>query len=176
MPEVNQSAVMQALAGVEDPELHRDIISLNMVRDLKIDGDAVSMTLMLTTPACPLTGPFKEAVETALLSVPGVATANVALDAEVRSHRGAAERKPVEGVKNIIAVASNKGGVGNSDNKPSVAAPVGTAPALSCANMSSSVSAARGPRPRSVTSGPCAPRNTTPATGPRQCPVSRSPS
>jgi ATP-binding protein involved in chromosome partitioning len=105
---------MQALSEVEDPELHRDIISLNMVRDLKIERDTVSMTLMLTTPACPLTGPFKEAVETALLSVPGVTTANVALDAEVRSHRGPAERKPVEGVKNIIAVASNKGGVGKS--------------------------------------------------------------
>jgi ATP-binding protein involved in chromosome partitioning len=114
MPDVNQGAVMQALSEVEDPELHRDIISLNMVRDLKIAGDTVSMTLMLTTPACPLTGPFKEAVETALLSVPGVSTANVALDAEVRSHQGPSERKPVEGVKNIIAVASNKGGVGKS--------------------------------------------------------------
>jgi ATP-binding protein involved in chromosome partitioning len=114
MPEVNQGAVMQALAGVEDPELHRDIISLNMVRDLKIAGDTVSMTLMLTTPACPLTGPFKESVEAALLSVPGVAKADVALDAEVRAHRGPSERKPVEGVKNIIAVASNKGGVGKS--------------------------------------------------------------
>jgi ATP-binding protein involved in chromosome partitioning len=114
MPEVTESAVMAALREVEDPELHRDIVSLNMVRDLKVRGSAVSMTLMLTTPACPLTGPFKEAVETALLAVPGVEQAAVALDAEVRSHRGAADRKPVEGVKNIIAVASNKGGVGKS--------------------------------------------------------------
>jgi ATP-binding protein involved in chromosome partitioning len=53
-------------------------------------------------------------VETALLSVPGVSAANVALDAEVRSHRGAGDRRPVEGVKNIIAIASNKGGVGKS--------------------------------------------------------------
>jgi ATP-binding protein involved in chromosome partitioning len=115
MPEVNQGAVMQALAGVEDPELHRDIISLNMVRDLKIAGDTVSMTLMLTTPACPLTGPFKEAVEAALLSVPGVARADVALDAEVRAHRGPSERKPVEGVKNIIAVARHGARVGILD-------------------------------------------------------------
>jgi ATP-binding protein involved in chromosome partitioning len=105
---------MDALSRVEDPELHRDIVSLNMVRDLKIDGDSVSMTLMLTTPACPLTGPFKESVETALLGVPGVREAKVALDAEVRGHRGADDRKPVEGVKNIIAIASNKGGVGKS--------------------------------------------------------------
>jgi ATP-binding protein involved in chromosome partitioning len=106
--------VVTALRAVEDPELHRDVISLNMVRDLKIEGPVVSMTLMLTTPACPLTGPFKEAVETALLSVPGVTEARVALDAEVRQHRGGSDRKPVEGVKNIIAVASNKGGVGKS--------------------------------------------------------------
>jgi ATP-binding protein involved in chromosome partitioning len=114
MPDVTESAVMDALSRVEDPELHRDIVSLNMVRDLKINGDNVSMTLMLTTPACPLTGPFKEAVETALLAVPGVVAADVKLDAEVRQFRGGAERKPVEGVKNIIAIASNKGGVGKS--------------------------------------------------------------
>lgn len=115
MPEsITESAVMTALRGVEDPELHRDIVSLNMVRDLKIEDARVSMTLMLTTPACPLTGPFKEAVETALLSVPGVQHAEVALDAEVRAHKGADDRRPVEGVKNIIAIASNKGGVGKS--------------------------------------------------------------
>jgi ATP-binding protein involved in chromosome partitioning len=114
MPDVNESVVMDALSRVEDPELHRDIVSLNMVRDLKINGDSVAMTLMLTTPACPLTGPFKEAVETALLAVPGVVSADVKLDAEVRQFRGGAERKPVEGVKNIIAIASNKGGVGKS--------------------------------------------------------------
>ena len=114
MPDVTESVVMDALSRVEDPELHRDIVSLNMVRDLQISGDNVAMTLMLTTPACPLTGPFKEAVETALLAVPGVVSADVKLDAEVRQFRGGAERKPVEGVKNIIAIASNKGGVGKS--------------------------------------------------------------
>src|SRR3954452_9458998 len=110
MPDtLTETTVIDALRHVEDPELHRDIVSLNMVRDLKLAGDTVSMTLMLTTPACPLTGPFKEAVETALLAIPGVAPANVALDAEVRGHK-ASDRTPVEGVKNIIAVASNKGG------------------------------------------------------------------
>jgi ATP-binding protein involved in chromosome partitioning len=111
---VKESVVLDALSRVEDPELHRDVISLNMVRNLKIEGSTVSMTLMLTTPACPLTGPFKEAVEEALLAVPGVTEANVALDAEVRGHQTQSDRKPVEGVKNIIAIASNKGGVGKS--------------------------------------------------------------
>ena len=115
MPEaVTEATVMAALRQVEDPELHRDIVSLNMVRNLQVAGESVSMTLMLTTPACPLTGPFKESVETALLAIPGVSTANVALDAEVRGHSGQSEKKPVEGVKNIIAIASNKGGVGKS--------------------------------------------------------------
>ena len=111
---VAENVVMEALHRVEDPELHRDIVSLNMVRDLKIDGGTVSMTLMLTTPACPMTGPFKESVEQALLAIPGVDEAKVALDAEVRGNQTQNDRKPVEGVKNIIAVASNKGGVGKS--------------------------------------------------------------
>lgn len=111
---VAENVVMDALHRVEDPELHRDIVSLNMVRDLKIDGGTVSMTLMLTTPACPMTGPFKESVEQALLAIPGVDEAKVALDAEVRGNQPQNDRKPVEGVKNIIAVASNKGGVGKS--------------------------------------------------------------
>jgi ATP-binding protein involved in chromosome partitioning len=111
---ITEAAITAALRNVEDPELHRDIISLNMVRDLKIEDARVSMTLMLTTPACPLTGPFKEAVETALLGIPGVREADVKLDAEVRGHQAASGPKPVEGVKNIIAIASNKGGVGKS--------------------------------------------------------------
>src|SRR5438046_1337757 len=115
MPEtVTEAAVTAALRKVEDPELHRDVISLNMVRDLKIEDSRVSMTLMLTTPACPLTGPFKEAVESALLGIPGVKEADVKLDAEVRGHQAASGPKPVEGVKNIIAIASNKGGVGKT--------------------------------------------------------------
>ncbi len=114
MPEVTEQAVMAALSRVEDPELHRDVVSLNMVRDLKIEGSRVSMTLMLTTPACPLTGPFKEAVEAALLGVEGVTEAEVALNAEVRSQQLSSGPTPIEGVKNVIAVASNKGGVGKS--------------------------------------------------------------
>ncbi len=115
MPEpTTEAVIMAALREVEDPELHRDIVSLNMVRDLKIEGATVSMTLMLTTPACPLTGPFKESVEQALLAIPGVSKAAVQLDAEVRGHQAASGPKPVEGVKNIIAIASNKGGVGKT--------------------------------------------------------------
>ena len=109
MPEVTEATVISALRHVEDPELHRDIVSLDMVRNLQIAGDTVSMTLMLTTPACPLTGPFKEAVETALLDIPGVSTANVALDAEVRGHHAPADRKPLDEAFARCAEAALKG-------------------------------------------------------------------
>ena len=103
MPDLTESAVMEALRHVEDPELHRDIVSLDMVRDLKLDGSTVSMTLMLTTPACPLTESFKASVEDALLGIPGVQAAEVKLDAEVRSFRGATSRLrwPSTGPKSV---------------------------------------------------------------------------
>ena len=63
---------MAALASVQDPELHRDIVSLNMVRELQIEGGTVSFELVLTTPACPLREEIDTDVRTALGAVPGV--------------------------------------------------------------------------------------------------------
>ena len=106
---------MAALASVQDPELHRDIVSLNMVRELQIEGGTVSFELVLTTPACPLREEIDSDVRSALGAVPGVEEINIDWGAEVR---GQAAREggpqPVPGVKNVIAVASNKGGVGKS--------------------------------------------------------------
>jgi ATP-binding protein involved in chromosome partitioning len=104
-----------ALQTVHDPELHRDIISLNMVRDLAVDDGRVAFNLVLTTPACPLRETIDRDVREALASVPEVDEIDIHWDAEVRG--GAAREggpKPVEGVRNVIAVASNKGGVGKS--------------------------------------------------------------
>jgi ATP-binding protein involved in chromosome partitioning len=106
--------ILAALSQVEDPELHRDIVSLNMVRDLRVEGDRVSLRVVLTTPACPLSGAIKEAVEKALMGMPGVGSVDITMDAEVRGHTAMAGPKPVEGVRNIIAIASNKGGVGKT--------------------------------------------------------------
>ena len=111
----DQQAVMTALASVRDPELHRDIVSLNMVRELTVDGGRVAFELVLTTPACPLRETIDKDVRAALASVPGIETIEIKWGAEVRG--GVALEggpKPIEGVKNIIAVASNKGGVGKS--------------------------------------------------------------
>lgn len=108
--------IMSALSRVEDPELHRDIVSLGMVQDVRIEGDRVSLKVVLTTPACPLTAMIKENVEKALMAVPGVAAVDVEMGADVKAHPGGGPSgpKPVQGVRNLIAIASNKGGVGKT--------------------------------------------------------------
>lgn len=114
MPEkITQEAVLAALSKVQEPELHKDLVTLNMIRDLEIKGSAVSFTVMLTTPACPLKGRIEKEAREAALSVPGVKTANVKLDANVPNDgrmRGLMQLP----VRNAIAVASGKGGVGKS--------------------------------------------------------------
>ena len=110
----SQEAIIAALSQVNDPELHRDVISLGMIKDLEIKGGDVSLRLVLTTPACPVRRDFQEMVENAVKSVPGVHSVRVVLGADVKSSQPAQGKKPVQGVRNIIAVASNKGGVGKS--------------------------------------------------------------
>lgn len=110
----NEQDVLNALRQVEDPDLHRDIVSLGFVNDIRISNGSVGLRIVLTTPACPVREQMKAQIEEILLALPGVSETDVTMDAEVRSFGGPAGAKPIEGVRNIIAVASNKGGVGKS--------------------------------------------------------------
>jgi len=106
--------VMAQLSTVIEPELHRDIVSLGMVRDLTIEGDTVRFTLVLTTPACPLKGVFEQRINAALINVvPGIHKINIKWDAQVPTDRRLG-RQQTNGIRSIIAISSGKGGVGKS--------------------------------------------------------------
>lgn len=111
---VTDADVLKALSHVKDPELHKDLVSLGMVKDLKIDGGRVSFTVVLTTPACPLKSVIEKDCRAAVGALPGVQEIQLTWGASVASARGGAGRQAIPGVKNSIAVASGKGGVGKS--------------------------------------------------------------
>jgi len=110
----NEQEVLEALKRVEDPDLHRDIVSLGFVQDIDVRNSSVSLRIVLTTPACPVKNELKAQAEEIIRGLPGVTDVEVKMDAEVRSNQAGGSAQPVEGVRNIIAIASNKGGVGKT--------------------------------------------------------------
>ena len=110
---ISPDSIMSALGKVQEPELHKDLVSLNMIRDLEIKNGTVAFTIVLTTPACPLKGSIENAARQAVLDIPGVKTVHIKMDASVPADgrlRGLMKLP----VRNAIAVASGKGGVGKS--------------------------------------------------------------
>lgn len=109
---LSQEIILQALSKVNEPELHRDLVTLNMIRDITISGQAVAFTLVLTTPACPMRDVMERDIRKVLKEI-GVEdikinwTSNVPVDNRIL---GQLELP----VKNVIAIASGKGGVGKS--------------------------------------------------------------
>ena len=113
MAQVTEDVVMAALRTVEEPELGGDLVTRNMIKELQIDGNSVAFTIELTTPACPLKDEIESRVRTALEPV-GVESIDLTWGASVRRAAPRTPEQLLPGVKNIIAVASGKGGVGKS--------------------------------------------------------------
>ena len=113
MSTLTEGAVFDALRTVQEPELGRDIVTLNMVKGIAIDGPKVAFTIELTTPACPLKDVIEGNARAALAAI-GAADVEITWGAMVRRAAPSAGPQLLEGVKNIIAVASGKGGVGKS--------------------------------------------------------------
>ena len=113
MTTLTEGAIIDALRTVQEPELGRDLVTLNMVKGITIDGADVELTIELTTPACPLKDEIERNARAALTAI-GVGEARITWSAMVRRAVPAAGPQLLEGVKNIVAVASGKGGVGKS--------------------------------------------------------------
>jgi len=113
MPDVTEAQILNALKNVQDPDLHRDIVSLGFVKNVKVCGGAIGFEIELTTPACPVKEQLKQQAHDLIKALPGVDAVNVTMTAQTAS-RPVGSNDVLKGVKNVVAIASGKGGVGKS--------------------------------------------------------------
>jgi ATP-binding protein involved in chromosome partitioning len=108
---ISQEQVLSALRNVEDPDLKKDLVTLNMIEDIHIDGNKLSFTVVLTTPACPMKAMLENACRNA---IGHFISKDIVVDIKMSSRVTSKPRSTLSNIKNIIAVASGKGGVGKS--------------------------------------------------------------
>ena len=111
--EITEEKVLLALSTVIEPELHRDLVALNMIRNLEISGSDVSFTIMLTTPACPLKSVMERDARAALSNVENIGTVTIGWDSDVPKDMRI-NRQIGQNFRNTVAVSSGKGGVGKT--------------------------------------------------------------
>lgn len=115
MSVISNELILNALRNVYDPDLHKDLVTLNMVKDIKIDGKNISLTVVLTTPACPLKDQIQQnCVDEIKKTIPQAGQISVTMSSKVQPSLDQQMNAILPGVKNTIAVASGKGGVGKS--------------------------------------------------------------
>jgi ATP-binding protein involved in chromosome partitioning len=110
---ITSESILAALGKVQEPELHRDLVTLNMIRDVEVQGNVVSFTIILTTPACPLRDTIEKQAREAVMALPGIKTVKIKMESNVPNDgrkRGMLNLP----IRNAVAVASGKGGVGKS--------------------------------------------------------------
>jgi len=114
MAQITQELILKALSKVIDPDLHKNIVSLGFVKDIKIENDDVSVVIQLTTPACPMKDKMRDEAEKFIREIGVIGKITINMTANVVSHNNDRKEAILPGVKNTIAVASGKGGVGKS--------------------------------------------------------------
>lgn len=114
--------ILEVLQPVQDPELQKSLVDLNMIRNVKVENGIATFTLVLTTPACPLREMIVDDCKKAVQTLPGIESVEVEVTAETPQQKSVPDRTGVPGVKNIIAVSSGKGGVGKSTVAVNIAA------------------------------------------------------
>ncbi len=110
---ITKEAVLAALSTVQEPDLHQDLVTLNMVHNVEIEGNSVSFTVMLTTPACPFRAKIEKDSKAAVMTIEGVKFVTVKMDSDVPND-GRMRGLVTMPIRNAIAVGSGKGGVGKS--------------------------------------------------------------
>jgi len=111
---VTEAQILDALRPIDDPDFHRSIVDLGFIKNLRIEGGRVAFSIELTTPACPVKEKFQQAAHQAVMALPGVEHVDIEMTAQTRGSRGPDRAQVLPHVRNVVAVASGKGGVGKS--------------------------------------------------------------